>query len=91
MFVIYNADRYLVKNKCEKRKNNTLLRNCVHFSGYVRSVKSFHRRNFSFRTGNFDFPRGNLNFRTGNFYRQISLKYNRLRLLNTVICLITLT
>ncbi|EPR4564655.1 hypothetical protein ACU469_004953, partial [Escherichia coli] len=50
-----------------------------------------HRRNFGFRTGNFGFHRRNLNFRTGNFFREISFKYNGLHLLNTIICLITLT
>ncbi|WP_209024299.1 hypothetical protein, partial [Escherichia coli] len=46
---------------------------------------------FGFRTGNFGFHRRNLNFRTGNFFREISFKYNGLHLLNTIICLITLT
>ncbi|EAN1599652.1 hypothetical protein DR768_10930 [Salmonella enterica] len=30
VFFIYNAACAFVKNKCEKRKNNTLLRNSVH-------------------------------------------------------------
>ncbi|EDW3206217.1 hypothetical protein GUO16_001909 [Salmonella enterica] len=57
----------------------------------ILTIKSFHRRNFRFRTGNFSFHRGNLNFRTGNFFHEISFKYNELRFLNTIIGLITLT
>ncbi|EDH3764280.1 hypothetical protein GDA03_12515 [Salmonella enterica subsp. enterica] len=57
----------------------------------ILTIKSFHRRNFGFRTGNFSFHRENLNFRTGNFFHEISFKYNELRFLNTIIGLITLT
>lgn len=90
MFILYNAGYTFVKNKYEKRK-------IIHFCEIVFTsfrcfnYKSFHRRNFGFRTGNFGFHRRNLNFLTGNFFREISFKYNRLRLLNTIICLITLT
>ncbi len=39
MFILYNAGYTFVKNKCEKRKNNTLLRNSVHFFLGVLTIK----------------------------------------------------
>ena len=91
VFFIYNAAVLLSKINVKKGK---IIHFCeIAFTDFRRSwiSKSFHRRNFGFRTGNFGFHRRNLNFRTGNFFRKISFKYNGLWFHNNIICLITLT
>ena len=44
MFILYNAGYTFVKNKCEKRKNNTLLRNSVHFFLEILTIKKFPQK-----------------------------------------------
>ncbi|EAZ2931017.1 hypothetical protein B6B36_12530 [Salmonella enterica] len=48
MFILYNAGYTFVKNKCEKRKNNTLLRNSVHFFLGILTIKKFPQKKLKF-------------------------------------------
>ncbi|EAB2201748.1 hypothetical protein DHT89_04850 [Salmonella enterica] len=56
MFILYNAGYTFVKNKCEKRKNNTLLRNSVHFFLGILTIKKFPQKKLWFPQKKLKFP-----------------------------------
>ncbi|AOT31351.1 hypothetical protein DQ245_10775 [Escherichia coli] len=62
MFILYNAGYTFVKNKCEKRKDNTLLRNSVHFFPGVLTIKKFPQKKFWFPYRKLRFPQKKLKF-----------------------------
>ncbi|AYL54480.1 hypothetical protein CUC47_24685 [Citrobacter freundii] len=62
MFILYNAGYTFVKNKCEKRKNNTLLRNSVHFFLEILTIKKFPQKKLWFQYRKLRFPQKKLKF-----------------------------
>ncbi|EDQ2289047.1 hypothetical protein SR02_004484 [Salmonella enterica subsp. arizonae] len=56
MFILYNAGYTFVKNNCEKRKNNTPLRNSVHFFLGILTIKKFPQKKLWFPQKKLKFP-----------------------------------
>ncbi|KAB5488712.1 hypothetical protein F8562_25055 [Klebsiella sp. RCJ4] len=62
VFFIYNAACAFVKNKCEKRKNNTLLRNSVHRFPEILNIEKFPQEKLWFPYRKLRFPQKKLKF-----------------------------